>query len=1047
MSTRSLLSLVALTTFVLAGCLSEEPEGIAASEEAAVTVKMDFLHRPLPEIPLPNDVATRYDETSPTKRRINASMVAPTGFERRTRTLIDQLDGWGVYQPISIPFTGPLDPQTVIDAHWGDDYDLSDDVVYLVNVDEDSPEFGRLHHLDMGQGNYPVTLEERDGYWKNDPRGHTMSILFEEVDEDVNGNGVLDPGEDTDADGVLDEPNWLPGADPDLDDPASRADALMTFYERESDTLLLRPLEPLRERTTYAVVVTKRLKDADGQAVGSPYPFVHHAGQTEALRPLEGVLPEGLAMDDVAFAFSFTTQSIESAWIPIREGLYGHGPQAHLAEAYPAEFDELIPLRDEETYPEMDNPFVVYSEQLQGALQAIAQGFVEGGSDSEEFDALVSSQKYVDYHVMGSFKSPQLFDREGPDGEELPLNLQSWPADLFRDPAEARPEDIWFYLSVPREEVSARGDGEPAPLVILSHGYATNRWEALVFAGHLAKHGLAVLAIDHPSHGFFFEPELEDLVRMFMKSAGVTGFVDGMTRHRGFDQNADGQIDTGADFWTAYVFHTRDIVRQSMLDHTQLVRILRSFDGERTWDLPIPGAGVAGDFDGDGVVDVGGDAPIHGLGGSLGGIMMSLMGSVEPEMTAVTPIAAGGGLADIGVRSVQGGVREALILRLMGPLYVGTVDEESGAALVETIVPDLNSTATRAVAAVEGVEPGDTVVGTNPQHDQRGCAYVSDEGTFRLAVESDRGDRNRLAFYRGGALVLGDEDCRLKEGVEPYAVVETFRQDVEFQGETFSEGSDLVALGDGLGLRRANPELRRLLQFAQAVLDPADPAVWARHLTREPLTYPNMGDSTYTHAVMLTTTGDMNVPVSSGVNLARSAGFVDYLEEDPRYGQTPNQVLIDTHMVEAVHNLKRYTHAETGEGVHIDVDALSGARDVYGDAIPRLDPPLRLVDDTLPDGTDEGGVSGILFSYSVPEGAHAPPFAGQRTDRCLAACEEGGCGCESELFDTGWFLFNLMGRYLQTNGTELPFDACQAHNDCPWHPAIPETRSGDVIDE
>ena len=29
---------------------------------------------------------------------------------------------------------------------------------------------------------------------------------------------------------------------------------------------------PLRERTTYAVVVTKRLKDINGEAVGSPFP-------------------------------------------------------------------------------------------------------------------------------------------------------------------------------------------------------------------------------------------------------------------------------------------------------------------------------------------------------------------------------------------------------------------------------------------------------------------------------------------------------------------------------------------------------------------------------------------------------------------------------------------------------------------------------------------------------------------------------------------------------------------------------------------------------
>ena len=47
-----------------------------------------------------------------------------------------------------------------------------------------------------------------------------------------------------------------------LYDLAARADALMTFYESETNTLIARPVEPLRERTTYAVVVTRRLLDS-----------------------------------------------------------------------------------------------------------------------------------------------------------------------------------------------------------------------------------------------------------------------------------------------------------------------------------------------------------------------------------------------------------------------------------------------------------------------------------------------------------------------------------------------------------------------------------------------------------------------------------------------------------------------------------------------------------------------------------------------------------------------------------------------------------------
>src|SRR5437762_7071905 len=103
----------------------------------------------------------------------------------------------------------------------------------------------------------------------------------------------------------------------------------MTFYERETSTLIVRPMVPLDERTTYAVVVTRRLLDAQGEPVGSPYPWVSHARQTAALEPLLVVLHAGLERHDLAFAFSFTTESVEAPWNAVRDGIYGHGVQTH----------------------------------------------------------------------------------------------------------------------------------------------------------------------------------------------------------------------------------------------------------------------------------------------------------------------------------------------------------------------------------------------------------------------------------------------------------------------------------------------------------------------------------------------------------------------------------------------------------------------------------------------------------------------------------------------------------------------------------------------
>ena len=95
-------------------------------------------------------------------------------------------------QPIMVPFTAPLDVTSVLDAHPDDNFDMSDDVIYVVNVDPKSSKFGHLYPLDLGNGNFPVSLERRDNYWKHDPRGGSVSLLFEETDEDLNGNGILD---------------------------------------------------------------------------------------------------------------------------------------------------------------------------------------------------------------------------------------------------------------------------------------------------------------------------------------------------------------------------------------------------------------------------------------------------------------------------------------------------------------------------------------------------------------------------------------------------------------------------------------------------------------------------------------------------------------------------------------------------------------------------------------------------------------------------------------------------------------------------------------
>ena len=172
------LSALLIMSLGFTGCLSHL-DPLMTVPQRAVTVKMDFLHRPLPEIPLPNDVATRYDSSSPTNRRINASMIAPTKLEREVRELIDELDGWGVNQPITIPFTGPIDPTSILAGHRDPLYEVENDVIFLINVTR-GEHYGELMRLDLGEGNYPLLLEDLNAYGERDPRGWTNTIIFDE---------------------------------------------------------------------------------------------------------------------------------------------------------------------------------------------------------------------------------------------------------------------------------------------------------------------------------------------------------------------------------------------------------------------------------------------------------------------------------------------------------------------------------------------------------------------------------------------------------------------------------------------------------------------------------------------------------------------------------------------------------------------------------------------------------------------------------------------------------------------------------------------------
>ncbi len=679
--------------------------------------------------------------------------------------------------------------------------------------------------------------------------------------------------------------------------------------------------------------------------------------------------------------------------------------------------------------------------------------------------------------MLGSYETPMLLPRKDANGNWLSYNEMVWPPDLDRQAAPAQPELVTFWMAVPRKEVSPRKDGKPAGLAIIGHGYTGSKLTTAQFAGYFARHGMASLCIDDVSHGVSIGDKDVQIASKILAGMGFPGVFKAITSNRSWDQDLDGQEDPGADFWTSYAFHTRDVVRQSAVDYMQLVRIFRAFDGKRTWafdsngDGAVDGKDLAGDFDGDGTVDVGGpDVPIGMTGSSLGGMMSAMVGGLEPQVSAVLPVCAGGGLSDVGMRSIQGGVREAVILRVMGPLYIGY--PEGGAVTIKAVVPRLNSTERMPVATMPPMQPGDSVLAENLDNGEYDCAVVGQGGAFRVALASDvnlaKPQRHRLTFYPGQAFQTGVRDpdkakaCKLKPGAKATQTIDKFGMDVSYHFQSgplnFKKGDPLAPIAEGLGMHRARPELRRFLGFAQLILDPGDPSViLPRGLSGEQK-YAT-GEVVNSHAIVISTIGDMNVPASTGVSIGRAAGLLDWSTRRPEWGnRTANQVLIDHKVLEAVDVIKHFV-TPAGDGVLFDPEDLSGSAELADPATtvyplgydgywaPRLTVPTHkyLIGDDK-----RGGISGSLFPYVRPTGKHDLDFPGEQTDRIKKMCKDLGDKAQAEplcqraqtgdIFDHGALVLEGMVKFLASGGKVWTLDKCQNTWTCPEVPPVPAPR-------
>ena len=1212
----------------LVGCLGGQdgsfPAGegllpVPAEDVAGTRIKFDPLAHPMPEIPFPNDVATVLDPGSPTGRRLNIRMHAPTLLEQDVRTNLNELDGFGTFAPITVSFERALDLRTVTAEN-----------IRVVNIDPGSPRYGEEIPVDFPPHDlpgspsdnpiwtaYPLIIEGAEnseqhpgeglmdfGYFHFDYHWRVNNLMLEGNAEDAHCDGVLDPRHDQNFDGILDRPNiayascynracfrrgergeWIsphPEVCPDpTEAPFNRWDdeapekvldqKLVTNFEYVTNTLILRPLVPLDQRTRYAVVLTRKVRDIDGKPIRSPFPYINHATQTRDLSVLGGILPSlpehPLTLQDVAFSWSFTTQTITQTLESIRDGLRGKGSLGYLADRFPAELDALLDhgvceVGDCAGGGVLRNTHIIRPAAMQPlftiVLTAMTFSWIHMSDLIPMIQTLIQSNlDYVDYFVVGWFTVPNFLD----DADS------HFDIDLKTGRARVMPEQVPFWLTVPKSRkdleppVASWYPDPPFPVVFYGHGYSGAKFEALGFAAHLARFGLATFAMDQTGHGP--ARELEDLLNVLDELAEIDGrqmgldeildmlgpvkplvlfmlaslvdrfdpsidrpldlyryctqewrnddpaattcrepgecpakcmvvtfsdsalFQGAFLSGRAVDHTGDGIRDSGVDFWTARSFHTRDIVRQAVVDYMQAIRLLRSFDGVNRMPFDVNGDGtpnLAGDFNGDGVVDVGGPCePVYAgcrfgeagcvpdltsctdpddpddpyrqnysaMGQSMGAFIVSLLHAVDPAVTAVAPVSGGAGLMDIGMRTSNEGVREAVYLEVLGPMIIGGTKKDVCRRWTYYDVCREKD------GSFDGIGDGDWLIAFDALDGNLERVYpigvtarplrAGDRVTVRNLVNGETSAAGVVSFGRDGAHEMIGFRVSVPADAGDDLLLEIF------DGVTGGKYWEVLtrSLTKGYGYQRNSPDLRRMMGLSQMILDPADPVNYARHYFHDPLPGMKPRGIFINH-----TLGDMKVPVSTGLTFARAARVLDYKEPvDVFDGDTENEMLVKQWVAEAIPRIHRFAHL--GLGDYFDPDNLGSNDsgdggpdyddDCHRDKHPRPSYPGRACEDYVlnaPHMTDiqrylDAGVGDryetrhFRKTFFTPGSETLNRGAGQMSGLRLpnimvydaALLEEDRHGVflsmPTKPFNLEQYMIYLIGRYFQTRGSVL----------------------------
>jgi hypothetical protein len=396
-------------------------------------------------------------------------------------------------------------------------------------------------------------------------------------------------------------------------------------WDPEGRVLYARPERALLQGRRYAVVVTARVLDRDGDplALGREGRLAGAAGGLDAvaLRRLEDL---GVPRPDVVAMSVFTTRSVTAGLEQMR-AVVEAGPAPELRFA-------LGPAGARSVYRRADLEGLEHRRQVSTVPgQALA--------DPVSIPLGLLPPSEVGTIAMGSFRAPSFLAPERYVPDAPTGNRAIGPA---------REEEVHVTVFLPRGDPPAAG----WPVAIFGHGFGNDRHlPSALLAGTMARHGLATLGMNVVGHGGGPEGRLT-VTRAGGEALSLPG------GGRGLDLDGDGRIGSTEGVGTLNrgplaLVGSRDGMRQTVVDLMSLIRALRR--------------GV--DVDGDGRPDLDGER-VYYVGQSFGGMYGTLLLAVDP-------------LARVGALNVPGGpiVEIARLAPAFRPLVIEQLKRRQPALL------------------------------------------------------------------------------------------------------------------------------------------------------------------------------------------------------------------------------------------------------------------------------------------------------------------------------------------------------------------------------